>query len=668
MYFQTQHKPDSRMIGRLEENAVESHASVFSDVKINYHQFMFRIRSRRFLVVAIVIQIVCVLSSTGTAQTNDSQTQAQVQEHFLAAQQAQQQGQLDDAIAEYQQVLRIQPQLPEAYANLGLVYYAHGEFENSAKAFASVEKLRPGMRGVSLWLGIDEVKLNHPAQGAKLLRAAIRQDPKEKLAQSWLGIALWDAGQTDAALLQLRTAAAQFSNDPDFLFAAGEAYGKAVHQQTEELLEASRGTALSDRIYADVYVQERDWTKAEGHLRRAIEREPTSTEARIELAHVFFLQAHFQDAKSELDRALALAPRSAAVLARSGLVMILLDQREAGLVRIAKAIDIDRSEALDALGLPPDQGIAILADPDSATAPRCHQAATLLEANQINDPANIVALAAFQLLAGDNDRAMRSYSLLAAAAPAATGPATLFTQALAAMHAHRYDRAEDHFVRWLAAHPNDRIAQYDLLLTRRSLSMQQIDKLVAIAPDSYHVHQLLGELYADRGEDEKAISEYRAVAAAAPDLPGIHFWLGHLYWKHGEADEAIRELTRELQLNPLHPEANGELGAVLVAQGDFVGAIPHLQSAIDSKPDLWPAYTQLGRAYASEKKYLEAEAALNKAVAHDSDGSVHYELGMVLRDEGKKAQAAQAFAEVRAIKNERMSTPPGEVADQGVHP
>jgi tetratricopeptide (TPR) repeat protein len=457
----------------------------------------------------------------------------------------------------------------------------------------------------------------------------------------------------DAALLQLRTAAAQFPDDPDLLFAAGEAYGKAVHQQTDELLEASRGTALSDRIYADVYAQEHDWTKAEGHLRRAVERDPRSIEAQIELADIFFAQARFQDAEKELDHVLVLAPRSAAVLARSGLVMILLDQPDEGLERIAKAIDINRSEALDALGLPPDEGIAVLASPEDAVVSQCRRAVKLLETNQNVDPASGAALAALYALAGDRDRAMRAYLSLAAGSHAATGAATLCAQAVDTMHAHRYDSAEDQFVRWLAAHPNDHIAQYDLLLTRRSLSMQQIDRLVAIAPDSYHVHQLLGELYADREEDEKAISEYRAVAADRPDLPGVHFWLGHLYWKHADADHALPELTRELELDPGNAEADGELGAVLVAEGRYSEAVPHLESALSSKPDLWPAYVQLGKAYANEKEYAKAEEVLRRALAHDSDGSVHYQFGVVLRSEGKTAQALQAFAVVRALKDEK---------------
>lgn len=609
---------------------------------------IFRISSRRF-VFFFLLALFSALPIT--AEQADSSAQA----HFLAAQEFQQQGRFDDAVREYKAVLALQPDLPEVYVNLGLTYYAGARFAESAQALATAAKLRPGMRGVDLWLGIDEVKLDRPVEAIAHLRAAIHVDSADKLAQSWLGTALWNAGRRDAALRQLRTAAAQFVGDPDLLFASGEAYGKAVHQQTEELLQASRGTALSDRIYADLYAEERDWTKAEGHLRRAIERDPRSVEARMELGDIFFAQARFQDALSQMDQAAALDPRSAAVLARGGQLMILLQQPEEGLARIQKAMGIDRNEALDSLGLPLDDSTAAIAESTDAVAARCRQAAALLETN--HSAAGHVALAAFYALAGDRDAASRAYRSLAAEphpAPASVAP---FAQAIDAFHAHRYDQAEDCLVRWLGAHPADHRAQYDLLQVRRKLSMQQIARLVAAAPDSYHVHQLLGQLYANRDEDEKAIGEYRAVAAARPDLPGIHFWLGHLYWKHGQADDALRELTRELELNPLHPEANGELGAVLVAQDRAADAIPHLESAIRSKPDLWPAYIQLGRAYASRKNYPRAEELLQIAVAHDPDGSAHYQLGMVLRAEGKSALAAQAFAEVRAIKNERMSAP-----------
>ena len=285
-----------------------------------------------------LVLMALVQAVSSMAQQNDSA----VQQHFLAAQQDQQKGSLDAAAEEYKTVLRLQPGVPEVYVNLGLVYYAQAKFSDSAQALSTAAKLRPGMRGVDLWLGIDEVKLYHPSQGVELLRKAVRQEPDNKVGQIWLGTALWDASQIDASIAQLHHAAAQFPDDPDLLFALGEAYGKAVHLETDQLLEQSAGTALYDRVYGDLYSEEHDWTKAEGHLRRAIERDPRSLDARLALADVFLAQAGLPEAKEQLDQASVLAPRSAAVLARSGLLLILLENPAEGLSRIESALSRSR--------------------------------------------------------------------------------------------------------------------------------------------------------------------------------------------------------------------------------------------------------------------------------------------------------------------------------------
>jgi tetratricopeptide (TPR) repeat protein len=625
---------------------------------------MFGFRLLRFLPPSAILSLACMLLPSCRAQENS----ASVQQHFLAAQQDQQNGQLDAAVREYREVLRLQPELPEAYVNLGLVYYAQAKFDDSAQALVRAERLRPGMRGVSLWLGIDDVKLHRPVQGAALLREAIRQDPADKLAQSWLGTALWDAGQMDAALLQLRKTSAQFPGDPDLLFALGEAYEKAATQQTEQLLEESSGTALSDLIYGAIYAEEHDWTKAEGHLRRAIVRDPPSLDARLQLADVFLQQANLSAAQEQLDQALALAPRSAAALARSGELLLLMHQQPEGLARIEKSIGIDRYEALGALGLPMQERIG-RGETGTQLLALSRDAAEKLQANPAPGTAGNIALAALYALAGDEDDSLRACPRLDPGQPGPSSSRSLNAEAIAAMHMHRYDDAEAALLRWLAANPGDRIARYHLILARRQISRTQIAHMLEIAPDSYHVHQMLGQLYASREEDDKATTEYLAVAAAHPDLPGIHFWLGHLYWKHGYADDALRELKRELELDPGHPEANAEIGTVLVAQERAAEAIPHLESALRAKPDLWPAYAQLGRAYAMGKNYPRAEEVLRRGLAHDPDASTHYQLALVLRAEGKTAQAAQAFAQVKAIKSERIALPSTDhTANAGVKP
>jgi len=599
--------------------------------------------------------------SSGNAQQND----ASVREHFLLAQQDQQQGRLDEAEREYKTVLRIQPGIAEVYINLGLVYYAQAKFEDSARALATAGRLRPGMKGVSLWLGIDDVKLHRSLQAITLLREAIRQEPSDKLAPSWLATALWDAGQTDAALLQLHDTDARFPNDPDLLFALGEAYGKAAKQQTEKLLEDSSGTALSDLIYGDIYAEDRDWTKAEGHLRRALQRDSHSISARLQLSAVFLEQAQLPAALDQLEHALILNPHSAAALARSGEILLLQQQPAEGVARIERAVAIDRDEALDALGLPFERRIGSK-EAGTELVALSRAAVQTLEAGPSTNPIKFVALAALYSLIGDEEAAQQNYQRIPSARPKQNSSEDVLSQAAATLNQHRYDDAEPMLVHWIANHPNDRQARFQLAVARRQISIEQMIRLLAIAPNSYHVHQLLGQIYASREEDDKALAEYLAVAAAEPNLPGIHFWLGHLYWKHGDADHALVELTRELQLDPGHAEAHGELGAVLVAEERAAEAIPHLETAIRSKPDLWPAYAQLGRAYAIQKNYSRAEQVLRQGLGHDHEAESHYQLALVLRAEGKTAQAAEVFEQVHLLKTEKMlATPAESLAEQG---
>jgi tetratricopeptide (TPR) repeat protein len=620
---------------------------------------MTHFRAWRIAVIHSVLALGLAMPGRGSAED----TTSAARQHFLAAQQDQQKGDLQAAAHEYEAFIHMQPGIPEAYVNLGLVYYAQARFDESAHALSTANRLRPGMRGVSLWLGIDEVKLHQPARGTALLREAVQQDPADKSAQSWLGTALWNEGQIDAALVQVTHDAKLFPNDPDMTFARGEAYAKAASRQTEQLLEDTRGTAVSDLIYGVTYAGEHEWTKAEAHLQRAIERDPRLLDARLELGRVFIQQANLANAQTQLEQALQLDSHSASALALSGEVLILSGKKQDGLSRIAEAIAHDDAEALDALGLPAEDSIDA-SEVSPALAALCHQAIAGLETEGKADRDAAVALAALHQLSGDSDAARQAYLRANTARHAGAG-AGASVQAMDAFYRHRYDEAEAVLLRWVGAHPNDFVMRYHLIQARRHISNEQIKHLLVTAPDSYHIHQLLGQLYIGltmanestdgAKEDDKAIAEYRAVIAAKPDLAGPHFWLGHLYWKHGDAEHATEAFNRELELDPQNPEANAELGDILVAQGQERQAIPHLELALRVMPDLWPAYLDLGQAYAAEGNYPRAEELLRHSVLHDHDGSAHYQLGVVLREEGKTSQAAQAFAQVQAIKKEQMA-------------
>jgi Tfp pilus assembly protein PilF len=97
------------------------------------------------------------------------------------------------------------------------------------------------------------------------------------------------------------------------------------------------------------------------------------------------------------------------------------------------------------------------------------------------------------------------------------------------------------------------------------------------------------------------------------------------------------------------------LGTILLNQQEPAKAIPHLEKALQSDPDQWSTYRDLGKAYYMEKDFPKAEAALQQAVHHDPEGQAHFQLALVYRSLGKKEAANEQFEIARKLKLEGLA-------------
>jgi len=593
----------------------------------------------------------CLVISARPVVARAQEISPEVRKHFAAARQAQDAGFLDKAVQEYLASIRLQPALPEAYVNLGLVYYAQARFQDSARALATAEKLTPGMRGVSLWLGIDYVKLNRPAQGVPLLREAVRVDPADKLAQSWLGTALWDAGQSTAAVNQLAKANELFPSDLDIHFVLGEAYRKAADEQIEAVLAAASGHPLLNQVYGDIYKDQGAWSKAAAHYRLAIQKDSTWKGAHLGLGEVYLYQEKLDDAQKEFHLELDVNPSSAAAYAHLAEVALLDEDPKEALEMIGAALQISADATCAAVGMPPSYATlrAPLSEVALGTLRKTHAALQKFPISASRDLA--LSIVDQRLTLTDFDVDWKSFQL---AAPASAVSSNSYDHSTIEFDRQQFRQAEASLRLWLQAHPKDLNAQYLLAKTLRNLCLQVLSELLALDPASARAHQVQAQTYQSREEDDKALAEYRIVEQLDPSLPGLHFEIGHLLWETGDPDQAIEELKRELRLNPDHPEANGEMGTILVTQHQPDKAIPYLETALRAKPNLWLIHQQLGKAYLLQKDYPRAEAELKKALAIDLDGTAHYQLGVLYRAEGKSDAAAIEFETARKIKVERL--------------
>jgi tetratricopeptide (TPR) repeat protein len=187
---------------------------------------------------------------------------------------------------------------------------------------------------------------------------------------------------------------------------------------------------------------------------------------------------------------------------------------------------------------------------------------------------------------------------------------------------------------------------YEKLATAAYLSLFQA------SPDSYRLHQLMGDLAAAKGNDGKAIEEYRQAIALKPSLPNLHYSLGHLLWKDLKVSEARQELDAELALNPRHAGALNDLGNTYLLEHQPDKALPYLSRALAANLQNLDIHRDLGTAYSELGDYGKAEAEFKIAVSTDRDGSVHYKLARVYQALGQREKAAREFELSTALNAE----------------
>ena len=95
-----------------------------------------------------------------------------------------------------------------------------------------------------------------------------------------------------------------------------------------------------------------------------------------------------------------------------------------------------------------------------------------------------------------------------------------------------------------------RMAQYAAELYRDDDAVAYAAQAVALAPDDAEGHRKLGEMYRRRQDDDRAISEFRAAIAKNDRLFLVYFDLAELLLARGKPDEADQLFRRVVRMSP----------------------------------------------------------------------------------------------------------------------
>jgi tetratricopeptide (TPR) repeat protein len=208
-------------------------------------------------------------------------------------------GRLAEAEAACRQILRAQPNLPEAVHLLGLIAHQQGKLDDAIEHLQRACRLAPRAALFHANLGEMQRLAGRPRRAVEEARRALAIEPKMPAALGNLGVALFELKEFEQAASAQRQAIAA---DPNFA-AAHSNLGNALHSLHR-------------------------FDEAVAAYRRAIELAPDHADAWANLGTTLQHSGRPEDGAAALRRAVALAPHHAN--AHSGLGILLLMRGEFG--------------------------------------------------------------------------------------------------------------------------------------------------------------------------------------------------------------------------------------------------------------------------------------------------------------------------------------------------
>jgi tetratricopeptide (TPR) repeat protein len=212
-------------------------------------------------------------------------------------------------------------------------------------------------------------------------------------------------------------------------------------------------------------------------------------------------------------------------------------------------------------------------------------------------------------------------------------PRCRYYLALALQSSGRIDEAAAELNRAVADNPNDADALYQLARLHKNASLQAIERLRALDPDSFQLHALMGEAYAQEKRYPEAIEEYQSALKRNPHAVGIHFSIGVAHWVLHQAGKAEPEFKEALKENPEDPMTNLYLADIAVQDQRFDEAFKYLQIAEKAHLDVPHLHTLLGRCYQARHDPESAKRELLLAIKGDPAAAApHYLLAQIYRE------------------------------------
>ncbi len=479
--------------------------------------------------------------------------------------------------------------------------------------------------------------------------------------------------------------ATEYLDKAQKLYDEGDFVKARIEAQNAAQLEPKNAKARY--ILALIAEEEKQYQQMFGHLMVAVDSDPSNVEARLKLGTLYFLGQSWDEASTQVDELMKLAPDDARVHLLNARVLIQKEDQAGGLAEIANALKID-PDYVDAILLQSaadamesiDKGLASLEvainrlPPDKTRALRELRVIMFAQAKRMSD----VEVGLRSLSEDFPDE--QSYQIQLAQYYTSQG---------------RVEEADELLKKFTEVDPTDadkQLGYVQFLASQRDAERAEaaLKTFIEENPDAGKLRLALGQLYegSERPDDARKVyaelgkkqpkspegmaarnrvaaldiragkvdegrAEIEKILTDAPDDANALLLRSGLRFADGKYDDAIADLRLVLR-----KEADNNRALLLLAQAylrkdDLVLAKDTYRRLLEVAPDSPEGLQQLAALYAANKDYADAEALLRKRLEKQPDDLISSgRLVEVLMSQGETVKAEAEARRMMTLTNQ----------------
>jgi tetratricopeptide (TPR) repeat protein len=248
-------------------------------------------------------------------------------------------GKLEEAIEDYREIIKLNPELPAAYNNLGRLYYRHGQFPEAIESLKVACRFAPKLASPRALIGFVYFEMGEFENAQRELKIASQLNPADRNSKLFLARSMVGLNDRKGALKILEALQQEDPNDVEVLYTLGTVYSSLAETTMARIQTVDPDSYLIEVLLGQYNQVKGVYRDAAEHYRRAIEKSPNLPDLYYRYAHALWAGGETEAALAQYRRSLELDPydyRSAWEAAR----ILLADNPEEALKLASQALKL----------------------------------------------------------------------------------------------------------------------------------------------------------------------------------------------------------------------------------------------------------------------------------------------------------------------------------------